>query len=154
MKKDEKMIVLRNYIQSDAAQLKLYGYADASQKELQALIDTWNQKRFQGNYFEMFAVTDAGAHVGRASLYGRSEHIVSCGIEIFPAFRKKGYGGEAYRNLLTIAKEKGYTIAVAQVRFDNAASIALHRAIGFEAEDYVYRNAKGESVYYFIKNLS
>lgn len=124
-----------------------------SHEDLRALIETWNQKTYKENYFEMFAVEENGTIVGQASLYGRSEHIVSCGLELYSACRGKGYGTAAYRELLSLAKQKGFSIAVAQVRADNAASIALNKKMGFEAEDYTYINKKGNPIYYFIKTL-
>lgn len=146
------MIALRNFTYSDIQQLqKLYN--DMSQADLQTLIKTWNKKIHEENYFEMYAIEDNGVIVGQASLYGRSIHIVSCGLELYPSYRGKGYGLSAYGELLEFAKQKGFTIAVAQVKSDNTASIALHKKMGFEAEDYTYTNKKGNPIYYFIKTL-
>lgn len=147
------MIILRNFVKSDIQQLQKSEYRDMSQEDLQALIDTWNKKQYEENYFEMYAIEEYGIIVGQASLCGRSKHIVSCGLELYSAYRGKGYGTCAYRELLSLAKIKGFTIAVAQVRTDNAASIALHKKMGFEAEDYTYINKKGNPIYYFIKPL-
>lgn len=147
------MITLRNFDDSDIPQLQKSEYADTSQSELQALIEAWNKKEYHGNYFEMYAIEENGILVGQASLYGRSEHIVSCGLDLYPTFRGKGYGTAAYQELLSLAKTKGFTIAVAQVRADNTASIALNKKMGFEAEDYAYINKKGNPIYYFIKTL-
>lgn len=147
------MITLRNFVNSDIGQLQKDKYAGMPSETLQALIDTWNQKKFEENYFEMVAIVENHTLIGEASLYGRSEHMVSCGIELYPAYRGKGYGTLAYPKLLSLAKQKGFTIAVAQVRADNFASIALHKKVGFETEDYTYKNRKGNPIYYFIKRL-
>ena len=147
------MILLRNFVKSDIQQLQKAEYKNMPQEDLQALIETWNKKEYKENYFEMYAIEENGIIVGQASLYGRTEHIVSCGLELYSAYQGKGYGTSAYRELLSFAKQKGFTIAVAQVRADNAASIALNRKIGFEAEDYTYINTKGNPIYYFIKTL-
>lgn len=146
-------MILRNFTKEDIKELQKYEYSGLSKIELEILIETWNGKVYNGSYFETFALVESGALVGNASLYERSEHIVSCGLEVYPAFRGKGYATQAYELLLAIAKEKGYTIAVAQVLKENAASIALNRKTGFEAEDYIYLNQKGKQVYYFIKAL-
>lgn len=145
------MTKLRNFENSDIPQLQKN--TSLSQADLQDLIETWNKKEYKENYFEMFAVDENGAVIGQASLYGRSEHIVSCGLELYPPYRGKGYGAYAYRELLSLAKQKGFTIAVAQVHADNLASIALHKKVGFEAEDYLYTNRKGYPIYYFLKIL-
>lgn len=147
------MIILRNFENSDVRQLQQYEYGNLSQEEIRTLIATWNQKQYRKNYFEMYALVENGIVFGQASLYGRSEHIVSCGLEVYPPYRGKGYGTIAYRQLLALAKQKGFTIAVAQVRADNVASIALNRKTGFEAEEYTYINQKGNPIYYFVKAL-
>ncbi len=146
------MIALRNFTYSDIPQLQKV-YNNMSQADLQTLIKTWNKKIHEENYFEMYAIEENGVIVGQASLYGRSIHIVSCGLELYSAYKGKGYGLSAYEELLAFAKQKGFTIAVAQVKFDNTASIALHKKMGFEAEDYTYLNKKGNQIYYFIKIL-
>lgn len=149
-----EMTILRNFADTDVGQLlQKTEYASMSQSDLRALIETWNKKEYDGNYFEMYAIEKTGVIVGQASLYGRSEHIVSCGIELYSEHRAMGHGTSAYRELLTAAKTKGFTIAVAQVRADNPASIALHNKMGFEAENYTYINKKGNEVYCFIKAL-
>lgn len=146
-------MTLRNFLNTDIEQLQKLEYGQQSKSELKALIEMWNTKEYDGRYFEMFALEERGVLVGNASLYARSEHIVSCGLEVYPAYRGKGYATRAYELLLAIAKNKGYTIAVAQVLKENTASIALNRKMGFEAEDYIYLNQKGKQVYYFIKVL-
>lgn len=133
--------------------LREHGYGQYSRDELKALIDTWNGKVYDGRYFEMFAVDNGTEVAGCASLYQRSKSIVSCGLEIYPDYRRKGYASVAYALLLDIAKEQDYKIAVAHVRTNNVASIALNKKLGFECENYEYINKKGDKVYCFIKAL-
>lgn len=147
------MISLRNFTYDDIPVLQKNGYAHKSKKELQALIDTWNRNVYENSYFEMFAIDNAVQAVGCASLYRRSKSIVSCGLEVYPEYQRKGFASRAYSQLLHKAKTQGYQIAVAQVRADNEASIALNRKLGFEAEDYKYMNQRGDEIYYFIKCL-
>ena len=145
-------MILRNFDKSNIEQLQKYK-SELSKADLEVLIETWNKKKYSDKYFEMFAIIENGKLIGKASLFERSEHIVSCGLELYPEFCGKGYGTKAYSLLLSFAKQKGFTIAVAQVHADNIASIALNRKMGFEAEDYTYINKKGNSIYYFIKSL-
>ena len=147
------MTSIRSFTYGDIPVLQKNGYTNKSIEELQALIDTWNCKVYDNTYFEMFAVVNEGQVVGNASLYQRSKSIVSCGLEIYPEFQRKGYAASAYAQLLQMAKGQGYQIAVAQVSADNEPSIALNRKLGFEAEDYRYINQKGKEIYYFIKSL-
>ncbi|MDE5563151.1 MAG: GNAT family N-acetyltransferase [Clostridiales bacterium] len=147
------MIELRNFTNADIEQLQKHEDGKLSQADCEKFITTWNEKKYNGSYFEIYAVINKGNLIGKASLYARSEHIVSCGIELYPEFCRKGYATAAYPILLSFAKENGFTIAVAQVLASNAASIALHKKAGFEAEDYTYTNQKGNQIYYFIKAL-
>lgn len=147
------MTILRNFSYKDISDLQQHGYAQYSKDNLEALIDSWNSKTYDGAYFEMFAVCNETATLGYASLYQRSKSIVNCGIEIYPDYQSKGYGYDAYSKLICRAKDLGFKIAVAQVLKDNIASIALHIKLGFEAEEYEYLNKEGKKVYYFIKIL-
>ena len=147
------MILIRSYTYGDIPVLQKNGYRNKSIEELQALIDTWNREIYENSYFEMFAIDHGGVVVGNASLYQRSQSIVSCGLEIYPEYQRKGYATGAYAQLLQIAKARGYKIAVAQVSADNEPSIALNRKLGFEAEEYRYIKQKGKEIYYFIKCL-
>lgn len=147
------MISLRSFTYTDIPILQEHGYGHYSHDELKTLIDAWNAKVYDNSYFEMFAIDSGAETVGYASLYERSKSIVSCGMEIYPAHQRQGCATTAYSRLLDIAKEKGYKIAVAQVLVDNAASIALNKKLGFEAENYEYINKKGNKVFYFIKCL-
>lgn len=144
------MITLRNFTRLDIPVLQSNGYNKYSYNELCNLIDRWqNDKSYNDFYFEMFAIVNDNEVVGSASLYQRSQSIISCG----PNYQRKGYATTAYGQMLTIAKNKGYKIAVAQIRVDNIASIGLNKKLGFEAENHEYVNQKGNKVYYFIKNL-
>ena len=51
------------------------------------------------------------------------------------------------------AKEKGFKIVSQQIRTNNAASIALHSSLGFETNELVYTNAKGNQVSIYLKCL-
>ncbi|MBD5130996.1 MAG: GNAT family N-acetyltransferase [Clostridiales bacterium] len=133
--------------------MKKHGYEHCSYEELKKLIDTWNSKIYDNSYFEMYAIEFEFEIVGYASLYQRSKSIVSCGLEIYPDYQRKGFASSAYSQLLENAKNKGFKIAVAQVLIENAASIALNKKLGFECEKYEYINKQGNKVYYFIKSL-
>ena len=146
------MISLRSFIYDDIDLLHEYGYGNMTRQEIKKLIDTWNNKEHEGKYFEMFAVEDKEV-VGFVSLYQLSESVVSCGPEIFQPNRQKGYGFRAVSEALKIAEDKGYKIALAQIRKDNAPSIALHKKLGFETDGSEYINKKGNSVVIYLKSL-
>jgi phosphinothricin acetyltransferase len=59
---------------------------------------------------------------------------------VHPAHRGKGVGRELYRQLLGALAAKGFCNAYAGIALPNDASIALHRAAGFEAVG-VFRRA-------------
>lgn len=77
---------------------------------------------------------------------------ITCGIDIFTAFRRLGYASNAVSMALEHAKSLGYKIAVASVRKNNIASIALHKKLKFEI-DHEYINSKVNEVYFFLKAI-
>ena len=147
-------VTLRNFSEKDILVLQQQTYRDKSVSEIREKITDWNLKEHQAKYFEMFAVLAGDSIVGMISLYQHSQSVVSCGIEIFPEYRGQGFGKEAMALALETAKEKGYKIASDQVRTDNQPSIALHYALGFESDGYVYTNQKGRAVSIYLKPLT
>lgn len=109
-------------------------------------------KSHDGKYFELFTVMDDNICVGFVSLYETATGEISCGPEIKPQFRQQGYGCLAVSIALERANLLGYTQAVAQIRQDNTASIALHRKLGF-SHGGSYINKKGHRVLTFKKEL-
>lgn len=145
------MIYLRNFTEADLNVLQKY--TAQTMEQLQNLIKIWETKSHNGKYFEMFAIMNDEEIVGSISLYQHSDSSVECGPEIWEDFRNNGYGCEATKIALELAKCKGFKIAQAQILTDNFASIALHKKLGFETDSYVYVNAKGKSCYIFLKSL-
>lgn len=148
-----KMVSLRHFRDSDAAVLRESGNIDMPEEQLLIMIRDWNKLVFHGKYYEMFAVLHDDQIVGMISLYQLSASVISVGPEIFPAFRNRGFGKEAMAIALNTAKCKGYKIISQQVRRDNYASIALHKSLGFETDDYGYINKNGKEVLIFLKAL-
>ena len=147
------MVLLRNFINDDAEAFQKKQSMHIPLGEIKAMIAQWSEKMHGGKYFEMFAVIKDGELVGSISLYQLSESVVSCGPEIFEADRKKGIGREAMLLAMEIAKNKGYRIVSQQIGRNNAASIALHNKLGFETDEYIYRNKKGNEVLIYLKAL-
>ncbi|MBE5947715.1 MAG: GNAT family N-acetyltransferase [Lachnospiraceae bacterium] len=144
---------LRNFTEKDLPTLQSYRYKNHSYTELQLMLSDWSKKEIDNRYFEMFAIVHNEEIVGMISLYEHSEHIISCGPEIFEEYRGQGFGFQAMKLALDIAKNKGYEVASAQIKKDNVASIALHKKLGFESDFYPYTNKKGNEVFVFIKAL-
>ena len=49
-------------------------------------------KSHEGRYYEQFALMVDGCMAGLASLYAQEDGAVSDGIEVFPTFRRCGFG--------------------------------------------------------------
>ena len=147
------MVILRNFIKDDALFLQKSSYQNMSVEQIENLIDEWNEKRVNNKYFEMFAILADKNIIGTVSLYQHSTEVVSIGPEIFKSYRKKGFAKEAMINACNIAKQKGYKIVSQQILIDNTASIALHSALGFETNGFVYTNEKGNKVAIYLKSL-
>lgn len=147
------MILLRNLKKEDASQLQEYRYSDLSTEQIEVLICNWNKKQFNDKYFEMFAIVSDDKIVGTISLYQHSSEVISIGPEVFCKYRRKGFAKEALICACEIAKEKGFKIVSQQIRINNAASIALHCSLGFETNELVYTNTKGNQVSIYLKCL-
>ena len=148
------MILLRNFKKEDASELQKYVYSDLSTEQVEALICEWYKKQFNGKYFEMYAIVSDEKIVGTISLYQHSSEVISIGPEIFCEYRRKGFAKEAMICACQMAKEKGFKIVSQQIRTNNAASIALHCSLGFETNELVFTNTKGNQVYIYLKSLT
>ena len=148
------MILLRNLKKEDASELQKYVYSDLSTEQVEALICEWYKKQFNGKYFEMYAIVSDEKIVGTISLYQHSSEVISIGPEIFCEYRRKGFAKEAMIGACQLAKEKGFKIVLQQIRTNNVASIALHCLLGFETDELVFTNAKGNQVYIYLKSLT
>ncbi len=76
--------------------------------------------------------------VGHAGFHGPPDRngMVEIGYTILPEFRRRGYGRAAARELIRYAKEQPDVHVVrASISPDNAASLALIRALGFTHVD-------------------
>lgn len=147
------MIVLRSFSDADALALQRLAYPDLPIEKIKSMISEWNQKSYDGSYFEMFAIVKGEIVVGMISLYGQSAHLLGIGPEVFEAYRKQGIATEAMRLALEIAKEKGYRVVSQQIRTNNLASLALHESLGFETNGKSYINQKGNEVVIYLKAL-
>ena len=106
----------------------------------------------EGCYYEQFTVRMDACVVGTASLFAHEDGTVSEGVEIFLPFRRCGLASKAMPLLMDVARQRGFVVMTAQVRTDNAASIALHRRLGFTpGEPWV--NRRGREVRTWRKEL-
>lgn len=147
------MILLKNLKIEDALELQKFGYSDLTIEQVEDLICEWNKKQVNGKYFEMFAIVSEDKIVGTISLFQHTSEVVSIGPEVFCEYRRKGFAKEAMICACQMAKEKGFKIVSQQIRTNNAASIALHCSIGFETNELVYTNAKGNQISIYLKCL-
>jgi RimJ/RimL family protein N-acetyltransferase len=122
--------------------------------ELISMIQVWNSKRYDGNYYQMFGIANDGVLVGTLSLYQKDANVnsVYLGVEIDVENRRKGFAADAIRLSFAIAKEKGYERVESQVRIANIASVKLHLKCGFEITEQTL-SKRGHEVYNFSRKL-
>ena len=147
------MIELRHFEKKDAEELQKVWYPNKSVFEMEEIISQWNKDTLNGKYSEIFAAIHNQKIVGWFSLYQHSKNVVSIGPEIFPPFRKNGYGKEAMRLCIEISRKKGFRIISQQIRIDNLPSIKLHKSLGFETNGYEYINNNGNKVSIWLMPL-
>ena len=127
-------------------------YSEMSSDEKLHMIEDSIRKEHNGTYFELLAVCDDDRIVGFMNMYAHSAHIVSIGPEIKTSLQRSGYGFRGETQALQYAKDEGYTIAVAIVREDNLASIALHEKLEFEVGAHTISKS-GNPVRIYVKNI-
>ncbi len=132
---------------------ELARYQGCTAEDLLPMLAASQAQCHEGRYYRQFSVYRAGQLVGCVSLAAQTDCSVSAGVEIFPPFQRSGLGFRAMLLLMDKAREQGYTLMTSQVRTDNAASIALHRRLGF-APGEVWRNRRGREVRTWQKDLN
>ena len=79
-----------------------------------------------------FFIRADGSHAGGITVHSMSGRAFSYGIAIAPPMRRQGIARRALRLLFAQMAGRGFETARVQVAPGNAASLALHRALGFE----------------------
>ena len=82
-----------------------------------------------------FFIVWNGRHAGGITVHSVHPPCFSYGIAISPALRRKGIAGAALPLLFEAMRRKGFSRVIVQVAADNAASLALHAALGFRQMD-------------------
>ena len=144
------MITLRPVTHNDRHLFAGSSYDTISPEGLQQMLSASAAQNHGGKFFQLLAVMEGDCCVGFVSLFALDDGEISCGPEIKPPYRKQGFATLAVKQAMAYAKTLGFTTAVAQVRTDNAASIALHKKLGF-AQVKEYTNRKGNAVFQFEK---
>lgn len=125
------MIAIRDFVPSDAPVVRAMQYPDLSEDDVLRLIAEWSLKQYEGCPFQMFAVTQDDTLIGYVSLWQKEAETMSYGVEIYAPYRQKGCAYAASMLAFEDARSKGCRRIISQVRTDNAASLALHRKLGF-----------------------
>lgn len=146
------MITLRPFASHDWPVLSAHQYPGMPEAEARSLIDQWNTKSYNGLFFEMLAIDCDGRIVGYVSLFAQADGSVSEGVEVYPPFRQQGHAFAAVTQLLEHAGSLGYQRITAQIRQDNAPSLALHKKLGFRITGE-FVNKRGNPVYSLEKSL-
>ena len=119
--------------------------------EYKELIAKWNTCLFNGKYFEQFIIED-GVPVGLCSLYEHSDNEVSYGAILDSNFYRRGYCTFACKELVKIAKQKGFNTMSAGAREDNEASIGFLKKFGFVYKETII-NSRGNKQLQFTYSI-
>ena len=72
-----------------------------------------------------------GRHAGGITVHSVQGAQFSYGVAVSKAMRRRGIASAALPLLFETMKSRGFTARVVQIAPDNAASLALHRKLGF-----------------------
>ena len=78
-----------------------------------------------------FFIEENGSHAGGITVHSVNGDSFSYGIAVAREKRKRGVAKTALPLLDDFMKERGFSRAVVAIAADNAASLALHAALGF-----------------------
>ena len=127
-------------------------YQHTTVEALAPMLAASQAQTHEGRYYEQFAVRANGCMVGMVSLFEHEDGTVSNGVDVFSPFQRCGFAHQATTLLMDAARSRGYAVMSSQIRTDNAASIALHRKLGFTpGEPWV--NRRGREVRTWRKEL-
>lgn len=73
-----------------------------------------------------------GQHAGGITVHSVRSDTFSYGILVVPALRGQGVAKSALHQLFALMRARGFARAIVSIAPDNAASLSLHRALGFE----------------------
>jgi len=143
-------IILEPLCEADLPVLAYYQRTTAD--ALTPMLAAARSRLHEGRYYEAFGVRVNGCLTGLVSLLEQPDGTVSGGADTFLPFRQCGFAFRALTMLTDVARERGFTVQTAQIRTDNAASIALHSKLGFvPGEPWV--NRRGHEVCTWRKEL-
>lgn len=127
-------------------------YQNTTAEALAPMLAASRARCHEGRYYENFGVRVEGRLVGMVSLFEQEDGTVCDGVDVFPEFRRCGFAYQALTQLMTVARERGFSVQSAQIRLDNAASIALHGKLGFVPGE-AWINRRGHEVRTWRKEL-
>ena len=78
-----------------------------------------------------FFIRFDGRHAGGITVHSVCGDTFSYGILVVPALRGRGIARDALGQLFALMRGRGFARAVVSIAPGNAASLALHRALGF-----------------------
>ena len=145
-------INIRKFTADDAALLKKYQFHQMNINDIENMISLWNKNKYDGRYCEVFAAEYDGALSGWFSMAELPNGRISIGQTVFEPYRQKGIAFSVMRNLQKTKKRNGYSLAEAQIRINNAASIKLHEKLGYIQIKKI-TNRNGNEVYIYMKKL-
>ena len=84
---------------------------------------------------QRFSILEDRRPSGGITAYLSSFPVASWGIAIAPERRRQGIAAAALCQLLSLLRDQGFTSVKVRIRSTNAASLALHRSLGFVPEE-------------------
>jgi L-amino acid N-acyltransferase len=98
---------------------------------------TWFENKTKGNFPVLGLVNDANQLLGFGS-YGTFrawpayKYSVEHSIYVASGFRGRGLGKRLLKEIIAVAQEQGFHVLIGGIDSENAVSIQLHQAFGFQ----------------------
>lgn len=90
---------------------------------------------FRDESNKMFVLENQGRYVCALRLERFNDGYLLTGLETMPSEYRKGFAKELLKAVIAFSQEHNYKILYSHVEKINQASLAVHRAVGFEVAD-------------------
>lgn len=141
-------IFLKEITESDVDELDNSEYSNLDKEKRLELISCSKNAEHDGKYFKFYLLKKGQSTIGFINVSANSKNVCSVAPEIKEEFRQKGYATDACVKMFEELKRRGFKIAMATIREDNLASIALNEKLEFEyVKSYVGKSGKVLKLY-------
>ena len=121
--------VMNNWVGTD----KLDGFfKDKTRESLKESFKKYQEEKSEDRFLFTYCIEFENRPVGIIQFTEKYENTPNLNLYVEDVFRNKGIGTKAFELAKVIIKSKGFNLITSSCSQDNAASVNLHKKLGFE----------------------